>query len=211
MAIELCTPQTLNFSCSREGQTGSRPPYLLYQINIEKLANSRNVLQQLRYQFIFCELAVEEVWRLYQRVYTENDREVRYKMTSGTAIETRLGHIPITVIAWRETGTGPFDIEIIGCVDTSRMPSNHPNIFNGSSPAPLPPSSKCSKIIRGILAFRRTSSSTWPNSPCQIQKIPSNLLLNMWNRIAQIRPCILIALLFSPSYHRASSSACFLL
>lgn len=76
---------------------------------MDKLANSRDVLEQLRNQFGCRELAVEEVWRSYQTVYTENGGAVRYKMTTGTAIESKLGHVPMTVIAWRETGTGILD------------------------------------------------------------------------------------------------------
>ncbi|CZR55024.1 uncharacterized protein PAC_04910 [Phialocephala subalpina] len=119
MAVQLCTPQMLNFSFSQAGQSGSRPRYILLTADVDKLVNSRDVLEQLRNQFGSRELAAEEIWQSYQTFYTGPGRAVRYKMTAGTSMKCNLGHIPMTVIAWRETGTGASGIDVVGRVDTS--------------------------------------------------------------------------------------------
>ncbi|KAF8860056.1 hypothetical protein BDZ45DRAFT_672783 [Acephala macrosclerotiorum] len=98
-------------------------------------------------------------------------------------------------------------IEVIGCADTSVMPANHPDIFKFSSLAPPPPlspsssasSSRCSSLTHRLFTFQGTT--TLPKSLCQMPTSihnvrPSNILFRIWNQLTQIRPCILIGLLF---------------
>ncbi|KAN0119278.1 hypothetical protein V8E51_001486 [Hyaloscypha variabilis] len=146
MDIQLCTPQVLRLSS--ESQIGAGT-YTFQPVDIDQVQDSTDLLRIIRSQPNGQEPA-DGIW---------------HNLATTPPIEYRLGHIPVEVISWREIeiltmGRSTSSIEVVCRVDLSRMPPNHPKVFES------PPSTP--SILRRLRKWGRKTRN--PDSSCSTQR-----------------------------------------
>ncbi|KAE8451599.1 hypothetical protein EG329_003672 [Mollisiaceae sp. DMI_Dod_QoI] len=203
---QLCGHQILGVSFHEGGLAEARP-YISITADINSLKNSEAVREHLR-----STSGLEEGSPFSQRVCMAtgdaeacNRRTARHKVTPCTPIESKLDHIPMTVVAWCQTetrGGRASSIEVTGYADATIIPSDHPRVFDSpalsSSSSSTSSSFTCSDVIRRLWTHQKTSAR--PHYSCLTSStqqpipgdIPSNVAPWILFRFIQIRTCLLI-------------------
>jgi len=188
----------LNFGFCQGGQIGAET-YDFRPIDINELKDSTDVLEKIQSQ---CgNLEPEKGLQGY----------LWHNLATSPLIECHLGHIPVTVVAWRKTemlqsmiyhltrgkappywrrtaGKRTSSVEVICRVDASRIPPHHPKIFDSTSLS--------SSIVRRLRTFGKTAANRNPSCQSQysIAQCPTSAEDKTSHLVLGVSSCTLILL-----------------
>ncbi|KUJ18715.1 uncharacterized protein LY89DRAFT_503129 [Mollisia scopiformis] len=148
MATDLCGPMATSGLNEQMGECR----YISVLTDIYDINDPDTVLKHLLIQ-----ASLEEGTHFYPRFGTRTE-----KMAACAPMNCKLGHIPMSLMAWRYIGDGTsLSIQVAGRVDLARMPHGHPQIFHPTS----------SNVVNRVLTIQKSPES--PQNLCQVQKSES--------------------------------------